>query len=154
MHSISSNKTYTGFSLIEVILTLGILMTISIFVFPLTTEKVRLSRLNDYASQLTTDIYFQQQESYFKKASKGVVFNTDGYTVFEGENYSEATDEFSKSFPRNISITTTISPTPNQILFNGESFKPISYGEVIISDGQNSIELYINKEGLVDYEIL
>lgn len=143
-----------GFSLFEVLVTMAILMALTFIVFPVTTRKAQESRLETYASQIATDIYYQQQRAYQKSLPTGVSLGTNSYTLFDGESLSTATETSIKSYPANILITSiTLSPT-NEIAFPLRSFKPTSYGYFNITDSQNTIRVYINQEGLIWYEKL
>ena len=143
-----------GFSLFELLVTMGILLLLSTIVFPLATQKAQMSKLETYASQLVTDAYFQQQEAYLKGFQRGLSISSDGYTLFDGESLATATDTDIKKYPRNISIESISFSSGNEIVFPEGTFKPSSFGTLIISDGTFSVRVYINQEGLIEYETL
>jgi Tfp pilus assembly protein FimT len=152
MNNESSTKQLKGFSLLEVVLTIGILLVISIVVFPVALNKTQQTRLETYASELVTDIYFQQQRSFLKDVPSGVLVQGNGYVLFDGEDYSTALEVDTKSLPPSISIHSISLTTGNEIRFQSGEFKPSVYGSMILTDGNFSVRVYINQEGLIAYE--
>ncbi len=143
-----------GFSLFEIIITLSIMMILSLIVFPVDVNKTRESKLESYAYQLVTDIYYQQQRCTFKNIPGGVFFENNAYTLFDGDTLPTSTDTDLKKYPKNIHIISIVLTSPNQIFFLPGEFKPTSYGTLIVTDGTNSVRVYINREGLIGYEKL
>ncbi len=147
-------KNLKGFSLFELLVTMGILMILSIMVFPLAINKTQESKLENYASQLVTDIHFQQQKCTFQNMSGGVSLGTNTYTLFYGDTLSTSLDTDIKRYPNNIRLSSIALTNSNEISFLPGEFKPLSYGTMVLTDGTTSIQIYINKEGLVGYEKL
>ncbi len=145
-------KNLKGFTLLEVILTLGIMMLFAVIVFPVGINRSQKTKLESYASQLVTDIYYQQQRSFFKNISTGVSLGVNTYTLFDGDSLSTATDTDVKQYPANIRITSIALSTSNEILFPAGEFKPTVFGTLVLTDGTNTVDVYINKEGLIGYE--
>jgi Tfp pilus assembly protein FimT len=143
-----------GFSLFEVLVTLGVLLMLSGLVFPFTIQKVQQSKLENHASQLVSDIFFQQQESYYKNSPRGIAFSSNGYTIYDGESLASSTESSYKAYPNNIQIHSVNFFTGTEFNFPEGEFKPSSSGDLIITDGFNSIKIYINREGLIYYEII
>ena len=145
-------KKLKGFSLLEIIVTLGIMMLFAGIVFPVGVNKSQKTKLESYASQLVTDIYYQQQRSSFKDISTGVSLGVNTYTLFDGESLSTALDTDLRKYPANIRITSIALTASNEIFFPAGEFKPSVYGTLLLTDGTNIVEVYINREGLVGYE--
>lgn len=143
-----------GFSLFELLVTMGIMMLLSLIVFPVATQKAQETKLESYASQLVTDIYYQQQRSAHKSIPGGISFSSNGYTLFDGETLLDATETDIKDYPNNITITSISMTEGNTIFFPTGEFKPESYGTLLITDDFNSVRVSINKEGLIVYEKL
>lgn len=146
------HKKLQGFSLFELIITLGILMILSTLVFPIALQKVQQTKLESYASQLVTDIYFQQQESFFKKESRGIAIENSRYAIFDGDSLATSTEYQYKSYPSNIRVSQTSFSSGNEIVFPAGEFKSLSHGFLTLWDGFNSINVYINREGLIEYD--
>ncbi|HRX43714.1 MAG TPA: prepilin-type N-terminal cleavage/methylation domain-containing protein [Candidatus Dojkabacteria bacterium] len=145
-------KKLKGFSLLEIIVTLGIMMLFAGIVFPVGVNKSQKTKLESYASQLVTDIYYQQQRSSYKNISSGVSLGVNSYILFDGDSLSTATYTEVKQFPSNTRITSIALTASNEILFSAGEFKPTVYGTLVLTDGTNTVEVYINREGLVGYE--
>lgn len=143
-----------GFSLFELLLTMAILLVITVLVFPITLQKTQRSKLESYASQLATDLYYQQQRSFLKGIPSGIALNGKGYVIFDGVSLSTATETQPKSYPSNISLGSVNLTSGSEILFFEGEFKPSTYGTLIISNGRDSVRVYINREGLIGYEML
>ena len=151
MRNLKKRVKLQGFSIFEILITLGIILTLSALVFPFTLQKLQASKLNSYASQLVTDLYFQQQESYFKNSLRGISFSAHGYTIFDGETLATATETSYKEFVSNINITPIGFPA-NEFYFPQGEFKPSSSGYIQLYDGLNTVNIYVNREGLIYYE--
>jgi len=149
-----SRNNPKGFSLFEIIVVMGILLILSVLVFPITLQKAQKTKLESYANQLKTDIYYQQQRSANKEIAGGIYIRNNGYTIFDGESYSFASETQIKNLPANISITSVNLTIGNEVLFPAGKFKPSVYGSLVLTDGTYSVLIYINREGLIDYETL
>lgn len=141
-----------GFSLFEVLVTMAILMMLSLLVFPVTIQKAQETKLQGYASQIVTDIYYQQQRAFQKNLKGGVALGVNTYTLFDGESLVTATETDLKKYPSNVRITSIVLAGTNEIVFQNGEFKPLSYGYFEVTDSMNLIRVYINREGLIWYE--
>ncbi len=141
-----------GFSLFEILVTMAILMMLSFLVFPVTIQKAQETKLEGYASQIVTDIYYQQQRAFQKNLKGGVALGVNTYTLFDGESLATATETDLKKYPSNIRIASISLSGTNEIVFQNGEFKPLSYGYFEINDSMNYIRVYINGEGLIWYE--
>ncbi len=147
-----NNQNLKGFSLFEIIITLGILMSLSLIVFPIASQKSQESKLKNYASQIATDIYYQQQRAKLKNIYTGINLENNRYTIFDGETLNSAIEKDTKTLPVNIYLYDISLSSPNDILFSEGNFKPNSYGHFKLTDGFFNIQVSINQEGLVEYE--
>jgi prepilin-type N-terminal cleavage/methylation domain-containing protein len=153
MHKVINNKKLNGFSLFEVLITIGILLMLSVFVFPVTIQKVQENKLESYVNQMVTDIYYQQQQSYYKNSAHGVSIDSNGYTLFDGESLSTATESTLIQYPRNIQLFSITFPD-NEFFFPAGEFRPSFVGEIRFTNGLNYFRVNINEEGLVDYDVM
>lgn len=152
MRNFKKQTKLQGFSIFEILVTLGIILMLSAIVFPFTLQKLQASKLRGHASQLLTDIYFQQQESFYKNSSRGISFSGNSYTIFDGDTLATATETSVKSYPDNITVTPIDFTEGTQFYFAEGEFKPSSSGRILLYDGFNSVTVYINREGLIYYE--
>lgn len=142
-----------GFSLFEVLITLSIMMLFAAVAFPIGIKQNQKSKLESYASQISNDIYYQQQRSLLRAIPSGVRLGTHSYTLFDGESFESSEYKDVKTYPQNISITNiSLSSSSLEISFEEGSFKPKYYGSFRLTDGTNNISVFINQEGLIEYE--
>lgn len=141
-----------GFSLLEIIVTVGILLLFSGIIFPFTITKIKRTQLQSYASEIVADIYFQQQEARNRNQPMGIFLESGQYTLFTGETYETATAKEKKELKRGTYLSSIILNDGTSIRFEGSSFKPLTYGSFLLSNGRSSVKIEINKEGLVEYE--
>jgi Tfp pilus assembly protein FimT len=141
-----------GFSLLEIIVTVGILLLFSGIIFPFTITKIKRTQLQSYASEIVADIYFQQQEARNRNQPTGIFLESGQYTLFTGETYETATEKDKKELKKGTYLSSIMLNDGTSIRFEGSSFKPLTYGSFLLSNGRSSVKIEINKEGLVEYE--
>ncbi len=153
MVSYSKKQNLKGFSLIEITVTLAVLMSFSLLIFPVGINQSKKSKLESYASQFATDLYYQQQRSRLKNIPSGISLAGNSYILYDGVSFSEATSSDIKKYPFNIHITAVaLNESANEISFNPGSFRPNYFGSFKLTDQTNYITIYINEEGLVWYK--
>ena len=77
-------------------------MSLSLIVFPIASQKSQESKLKNYASQIATDIYYQQQRAKLKNIYTGINLENNRYTIFDGETLNSAIEKDTKTLPVNI----------------------------------------------------
>lgn len=147
-----NKKKLKGFSLLEIIVTIGLLLLLSALVFPTTLRKLNESKARDYASQIVTDVYFQQQRARNEGVPTGIHFELNKYTLFDGDSLSTATEKDIKKLPKGIVLTNINMTDSNSVLFLGTEFKPISFGDLRVTVGLSGVKVNINQEGLIEYD--
>ena len=145
-------NTLKGFSLLEIVVTLALILLMGALLFPTTIKNIQKSQVDGYASQIATDIRYQQQRARNKNISTGIYFQSGQYTLFDGEDFNSGTEKDVKTLPRNIRIPTFSLTNGNSILFTAGEFRPYSYGYIIISASAYSTKVSINMEGLIENE--
>lgn len=141
-----------GFSLLEVLLTIALVLLMGTLLFPTTLKTIQKSQVDNYASQIATDIKYQQQRAKNKNIATGIFFEYGKYTLFDGESFTNGTDKDEKVLPNNIRIPTHSLTNGNSIIFPAGEFKPSSYGNITLSARAYSTKIYINVEGLIENE--
>ena len=121
-----------GFSLLEIIVTVGILLLFSGIIFPFTITKIKRTQLQSYASEIVADIYFQQQEARNRNQPMGIFLESGQYTLFTGETYETATAKEKKELKRGTYLSSIILNDGTSIRFEGSSFKPLTYGSFLL----------------------
>ena len=149
---IKQTKNIKGFSLLEIILTLAILLILSAFLFPFTIGKLQEAQLKNYSKQLLEDIYFQQQHARNQNIHTGIKLESGKYTLFTGETFESSTEKDVKELDRGYTISNISLNEGTTVLFSSGSVKPTTFGTFILSRGQSRVRIYINKEGLIGNE--
>ncbi len=121
------HKHANGFTLIEVIVVLGVLATLMSVA---TINVLRLQRhthIQTTITTLATDLYEQRQRAMTgdtqgrsTQDSYGVHFETDRYVLFHGSSYSAASpDNVSIQIPDPIQMSSTTFPSSDVIFLKG-----------------------------------
>jgi len=141
-----------GFSLIEIILTIAILLLLSVFLFPFTLGKLQEIQLKNYSMKLVEDIYLQQQQARNKNIYTGVVLESGKYTLYTGETVESSTEKDVKTLERGYTISNILLNEGTDIHFLPGSVKPATFGTFTLNKEKSHIRIYINKEGLIGNE--
>lgn len=148
----NTRKTYSGFSLLEIVLTIALLLLMGGILFPTTIGNIAKTQVNTYASQIATDIRYQQQRAKNRNISTGIYFQYGQYTLFDGDTFATGTDKDTKVLPNNIRIPVLSLTNGNSIIFPAGEFRPSSYGNITLSTTGYSTKVNINMEGLIENE--
>ena len=140
-----------GFSLLEIILTVAILLILSVFFFLLLLENFKV-QLKNYSTKLIEDIYFQQQQARNQNIHTGIKLESGKYTLFTGETFESSTEKDVKELDKGYTISNISLNEGTTILFSPGSVKPTTFGTFVLNRGQSRIKIYINKEGLIGNE--
>ena len=147
-------KAYAAFSLIEILVVIGLLLITVSFVMPMALSQVRGDRVLSDVRKATSLLFVTQQNAYAGKNSKsyGIKFESNSYTAFVGDSF--ATAESTETFPltNGISESPTLSGGGDELVFLNSSFKPNKSGEILFSDGLKSYRILINSEGLIYFK--
>ncbi len=132
-----------GFTLIEVIVVLGVLATLMAFASINVLQLQRHTHVQTVVTTLATDLYEQRQKSMTGDTqgratsdSYGIFFETDRYVLFHGTSYATASaDNVAIAVPSPIQISGTSLPGSTIIFTKGS-------GEISgFSSGASSITL-------------
>ena len=148
----TKQKKLEGFSLLEVVLTIALILLMGGLLFPTTIYNIQKSRVNSYAAQLKTDIRYQQQCARNKNIPTGIYFRAGEYILFDGEDFASSTEKDTKKLPGNIRMPLFSLTNGNSILFPAGEFRPSSYGHITLSASGYSTKVGINMEGLIENE--
>jgi type II secretory pathway pseudopilin PulG len=152
--SIKPTNKYLAMSLMETILVLGLFAVIATMAIPVGLNQLKRETSKSQASELLSNIFLMQQNSYSGKDSGefGVFLEEDHYTLYEGPDYSNALWTFVVDFTDGATIDDfSLSGGGQEVHFSQNLLEPNVFGTV----GINSIyQLSINTEGSLDLETL
>jgi prepilin-type N-terminal cleavage/methylation domain-containing protein len=144
-----------GFTLIEVIVALGIVSIVAFVAVPFSFSQISANRVVDAASDLSSGIFRAQQDAYASKEDKsyGIRFTEFDYqffsTVAEPPVYPGSSD-FTVSLADGIRKT---NDTTVDLIFPKSTFRPkdLTPIQVTLTDGTSNVVVEINSEGLINY---
>lgn len=150
MLNVSNQMSKNGFSLIEVIIVLAILVVISGLAFsagyglyrsqPLVSEKDSLVSLLRRARAKAMNNINQSDHGVFIGSSK--------YTVFQGGSYAGRDAELDEEFPRLAGATLE---GPTEIVFSALEGAANTSGTIAISTASGRVETSVNYEGRISW---
>ena len=149
-------KQEQGFTLVEIIVVIGISFFALLFGLAISIPKLQSARLDGTMEDMTSVVFVSQQNAYAGRnsTSYGVYFNIDSYTLFTGDSYATATGMEDVTFPTGTSISqVSLNGGGREVVFIQGSVIPSTYGTVSVTNGRDTFQLEINAEGLIDWHI-
>jgi type II secretory pathway pseudopilin PulG len=148
-----SSKTLKAYSLLEMVVVLGVFSVISVFMMPSMVTELQGGRLNRNTFDISSQMYTQQMYAYgqYQDTSYGVAFFTDHITYYEGDSLATATttDDFYLDDQTAVSEI-NLSNSATEITFSLGDFRPSEYGTVTLSNATDNYQILINQEGLIE----
>lgn len=146
-----------GFTLIEIMVVIGLLAVVVGFAVPVTTSQLSRNRAIDAAAEISSNMFLFQQNSYSKKDDKryGMRLNEDSYEMIisDDSNIDEEVDQFVEyEYPDNVTIEIS-EGSAEEIMFNYSSFRPSESMSFSVRYGISSVKVEINTEGLINYYV-
>lgn len=141
-----------AFTLLELVLVLGITLALSALVLPFALTEIRRGQVQTTAQDLHSQIFRVQQQAYAGDANtaRGISFASDNYKLYSGNSLAAATSVDTIEFPAGVNITAiNISGGGSELNFAVNKFRANNTGTITISDGLESWQLTINSEGLL-----
>lgn len=144
-----------AFTLIEVLVFVGILLMLTGFAVVVALPQIKRTRGDGVAKELTSAIYSVQQSAYsgLEGKSHGVRFGTTTYDVFVGDSWDqkETFETFTLSSGGEI-LGISLTGGVAEIVFEAESIFPSAYGELVVEGSPSNYYIVVNSAGLIDYE--
>lgn len=143
--SVKNNK---GFTLMEVLITLGLIAIVAIVVSVLDINNFRGDSFRSEVSTIGTSLQTARANSFnnINQKKHGVAFNPggfSGYVIFEGNTYS--TRDASKDILLPASYIVTFSPaSPTEVVFEQLNGNANYNGDITLTDPQRGLSLVIN----------
>lgn len=145
----------SAFTLVEMLVFLGILLIISGFAVVLSLPQLAAIKGEGSVKELSSAIFTQQQSAFSGLSGKayGIRFNTNSYDLFVGESWAarESSENFTITTGGEITAI-SLNNGSSEIVFATESFFPNTDGEIIVTEGSQQFAVLVNNQGLIDYE--
>ncbi|HUW71738.1 MAG TPA: type II secretion system protein [Candidatus Humimicrobiaceae bacterium] len=149
-----SNKTKKGFTLIELMIAIALIIMFSGLTLPVGFNFYQESTLNDQARNLENSLRRAQAMAMTGRgeSNAGVKIEEGQYTIFEGESFGERRGEADIIIPFPIALSTS---GIDEIVFQKLTGLPLpTFSEeersIIIIFGANSQEITINSQGKIE----
>lgn len=147
-------KKLKGFTLIEIIVVMGVLTLLSMILMPYTIKEVKTSNVKSLAGDITSLMFSYQQEAYSGLAGKsyGFAFDSTGYYLFTCNTFATAVSKDRTDLPPSISVNLiNFAGGTNEVVFSPGSLKPSVFGNIRLTDDGSTYEININAEGFIEY---
>lgn len=147
-------KKFRAFTLIELVVVMGLITMISLLVLPYTINDLKNNSLRSTSIDLVSQIYNYQSNASTGRdnSSYGIRLNSNSYTLFTGDSFATGNNFEEVFLPAGI-IFSNINLTGGavDIVFPKGSLKPSVYGTFRIVDEFNVYEISINVEGFLEW---
>jgi type II secretory pathway pseudopilin PulG len=143
--------TERGFTLIEILLVIGITMTLLLLTLPMSMRFLVMENTEESASTLVSTMHRAQAFAYNGKNNSawGVKFFADHYVLFSGISY----DTRMANFDELHAIDDTVSiAAPSEIMFTALLGAPSMSGEIVVHSGSEEARIAISDIGMIQAE--
>lgn len=142
-------KRKIGFTLIEVVLSIGIVILIFSLVVPTGVSFYRNQQLESAAKKIVQTLRQAQQKAWAQADDNfGVYLTTGKIILFQGDDYSVRENEEETDILEDISFSGV-----SEIVFSKDQGEPISFGDIIFSLDEQEKIINVNPIGRVNLEI-
>jgi prepilin-type N-terminal cleavage/methylation domain-containing protein len=137
-----------GFTLVEVILVMGILVTVASFTVPLyRTYQIR-NDLNIAAEQIAQALTRAQLLSQSMQHDAKWGFHVASSTLYQGNTYATRNQGFDEQYPMSSSIATS---GISEVSFSKMTGRPNATGSIVLTSltgEQRTIDILLNSQGI------
>jgi len=142
-------KRNIGFTLIEILVVLGILSIIATFGYLVTMDFYKSYAFNAERDTIVAILQKARSQSLanINESAHGVHFDSEQYVIFQGSAYN-SNDNFNQIIPSAFGITHS---GITDVVFFQLSGDVGSSGSLILSDGKRSAVISINSEGQINW---
>ncbi|MEI7578476.1 MAG: type II secretion system protein [bacterium] len=141
-----------AFTLLEMVVVLGLFLSVTFLLLPVTINKIQGNKLDKEATNLLSYLFVQQQNSYssYQDKSYGISLAPDKFIIYSGNSLGTADSvETIILNPVNQISQMNLSDSATEIHFAKGSFRPDHSGYLDISNQSKKYRININPEGLI-----
>lgn len=143
-----------GFTLFEILITIALMTTITLILFPFAVNTVATTNLNVNADQLYSTFFRVQQDAFNGRNNQvyALTLNSNSYSILSGPNTTNLTAIETFTLNSTMSIQNiSLNDSSNQFIFNVNSLIPSTTGSFRLVSSEGSFTFSINNEGLIEY---
>jgi type II secretory pathway pseudopilin PulG len=141
-----------GFSLIEALLALLIIVFLAALIFPLSLNFYKNQQLQTHSQQILQTLRRAQLKAMAveQDSSFGVYITNDNYTLFKGNSYATRDSQYDEVF--DLPQIITVQGAPREAVFSKFEGKPARPGNIVLSNDGESQTININGIGRIGLE--
>ena len=141
---------HTGFTLIELILSVGVLSILLMIMVPLTQRYITRNNIDVSANVVVQDLYRAQHlaRSGENNGNWGVRVQSGVVTVFQGDSYASRNQSKDETYSFATSIVVT---GQNEYVFNKFTGKPSSAGSTTLTTNSDTKVISVSSDGVIEY---
>ncbi len=155
-------KKVSGYSFIEIILSMGIFLTLASMATVIGFNSLNRTQFNTSLELLISDLASQQQKAINRQIGNsdnqahGIYFKNNSYTLFSGLEYQDEDVQNEEIILENGITIENINLPNDQIIFSQNSGFVDQYqatqSSIIIFSNMRSVKLNFNRYGVVEIE--
>lgn len=151
VHKNADSVKQGGFSLIEILLVLGISLTLLLATLPIGLRFFRLENLDVIAHSIATTIRSAEGNAFYGKAGSawGVRIFPGSYTLFSGATYESRYAPYDETFPIEEGY---VLSGDTEVVFAPLEGSTISNKSFQVTSGDEHVQILINTRGVVTIE--
>ena len=149
IEKIQSVKSGAGFTLIEILVVIGILAVLGTFGYLVTIDFYKSYAFNAERDAIVAILQKARSQSLanINESSHGVHFDSNQYVIFQDPVYDSG-NSFNQNIPAAFGITHS---GIIDVVFSRLSGDASSGGNLILSDGRRSTVISVNSEGQINW---
>ncbi len=141
-----------GFTLIEVLLVVGVLAILLTLAIPVTIDFYKSQQLDTHTQGIIQTLRRAQLKamSIEEDSSFGVFLTNDNYILFRGNSFATRDAAFDEIF--DLPVVITVQDSPKDVVFSKFEGKPNAIGSIILSNDGLIQVININEIGRINLE--
>jgi type II secretory pathway pseudopilin PulG len=141
-------KSFKAYTLLEVIVVIGIIVLITGMVVPISIRQTKLNELSVAAKDFHSHVFVQQQNAFSGKNNSvhGIYVENEGYWLFQGETFATSASKDYFSFGKGIRLISGNT----EIVFPRGSQKPLNEASIVLTLANNNYIILISAQGVIN----
>lgn len=139
---------------VEILVVLGIMSIVFAIGLPLSLNQIYRTSVEAEARKLSSTIFSLQQKanSGSQNSNHGIKLATNKYTIYRGTSFAAGLDKFETLLDTKNTITTmNLINSSDEITFTKGTFRPNSWGTILLTNSTDSYIVEINMQGFITY---
>ena len=148
---LNNNSKSKGFTLVEMLLVIGIAITIGALAMPVAVNFYVSQGLDETTRDIVETLRRARSQAItqYNDSAFGVRFEWGSYILFQGSSYASRTQSEDETF---TFITGTGTSGITEVVFAKLTGKPNSTGTLTVATGNKSQNISINVQGKIEIE--